>query len=64
MTSAPRGARYHLYRCLVAEGKDAEAKAEQARLDALEADLKEIHELITGKMQRSPNDPGCGLTPA
>ena len=50
-------ARYHLYRCLVAEGKDAEAKAEQARLDALEADLKEIHELITGKMQRSPNDP-------
>jgi predicted Zn-dependent protease len=49
--------RYHLYRCLVALGKDKEAKEEQKRLDVLEEDLKGLQELIGGKMQQTPNDP-------
>src|SRR5439155_21983619 len=42
--------RYHLYRCLGARGKDAEAQDEQKRLNVLEEDLKELKELIGGKM--------------
>jgi tetratricopeptide (TPR) repeat protein len=50
-------ARYQLVTCLSSLGRDAESKAEQQRLDQLEADMKEIHEIVTRRMQASPFDP-------
>ncbi|HVS36769.1 MAG TPA: tetratricopeptide repeat protein [Gemmataceae bacterium] len=52
-----RDAQYQLYLCLSAEGKDAEAKAADARLHQLEDDLKEMQKLVDGAMQRAPDDP-------
>ena len=52
-----REARYHLYLCLEAEGKEAEAKEEKARLDRLEDNLNEIQQLVDGGLERAPNDP-------
>ena len=50
-------ARYQLYLCLSHQGKEVEAKAELERLNAQEEDLKEITDLVGGKMQRTPYDP-------
>jgi tetratricopeptide (TPR) repeat protein len=52
-----REAHYHLYLCLGAEGKDAEAKEEKTKLDQLEDDLKEIQNLVVEGMQKAPFDP-------
>ncbi len=50
-------ARYHLYLCLNDQGKEAESKEQLARLNVMDEDLKEIQEIIGGKMQQTPNDP-------
>lgn len=50
-------ARYQLYLCLSHQGKEADAKAALERLNAQEEDLKEITDLVGGKMQQSPYDP-------
>jgi tetratricopeptide (TPR) repeat protein len=50
-------ARYHLYRCLSAQGKEAEAQEAQQAADALDKDLREMQDIVGGRMQRTPYDP-------
>jgi tetratricopeptide (TPR) repeat protein len=48
---------YHLSQCLTRQGKEAESKEVDAQLKRQEQDLKDIDELINGKMEQSRFDP-------
>jgi Flp pilus assembly protein TadD len=48
--------RYRLYLCLGRNGKTAEARAEQRRLDQVRADMDRIQEIAVRKMQEQPHN--------
>jgi tetratricopeptide (TPR) repeat protein len=49
--------RWQLYLCLSKLKKTEEAEKTLVRLEAMEADIKKLQDLITRRMQETPNDP-------
>lgn len=53
-----REANYAYYLCLQQlPGKQAEAEAQRVRFQRIEADLKQMHEIVSQKMGAAPHDP-------
>jgi tetratricopeptide (TPR) repeat protein len=49
--------RFQYFLCLQRNGKAAEAGAQQRRLDQIRADMEQIQEIVTHKMQADPHNP-------
>ena len=49
---------YQYFLALSRNGKDAEAVREQETMRRMEADVRQINEIVPGRLPRTPNDPG------